>query len=157
MFYVCTGLQQYRSGDAPDLYHIVSFNDCSGWRMPCQVAPDRFDNPLDRAIGVWSRPLISDMYGAPSVRGLVCHRLLASAARFYSSLHNRSSEPPVVGVSRPGGPWADEWNVTACPSPDGSARDGARRGEERAAGAREGGGNPAAFVFVLRPGRVRLQ
>ncbi|KAL5662251.1 hypothetical protein ACJX0J_029376, partial [Zea mays] len=28
--------------------------------------------------------------------------------------------------------------VAACPNPDGSARDGARRGEERAAGAREG-------------------
>jgi hypothetical protein len=37
---------------------------------------------------------------------------------------------------------------------------GARRsakGEERVAGAREGGGNPTAFVFVPRPGRVRLQ
>jgi hypothetical protein len=37
---------------------------------------------------------------------------------------------------------------------------GARRsvkGEERAAGAREGGGNPAPFVFVPRPGRMRLQ
>jgi hypothetical protein len=32
-----------------------------------------------------------------------------------------------------GGPWADEWNVAACPSPDGSARDGARRGERRRA------------------------
>jgi hypothetical protein len=48
-------------------------------------------------------------------------------------------------------------NVTACPSLDGSTRDGARRGEGKAAGAREGGGNPAAFVFVPRPGRVRLQ
>jgi hypothetical protein len=48
-------------------------------------------------------------------------------------------------------------NVAACPSPDGSARDGARRGEGKAAGAREGGGNPAAFVFFSRPGRMRLQ
>jgi hypothetical protein len=48
-------------------------------------------------------------------------------------------------------------NVAACPSPDGSARDGARRGEGKAAEAREGGGNPAAFVFVPCPGRVRLQ
>jgi hypothetical protein len=32
------------------------------------------------------------------------------------------------------------------------------KGEERAAGdGRERGGNPAAFVFVPRPGRVRLQ
>jgi hypothetical protein len=44
-------------------------------------------------------------------------------------------------------------NVAACPSPDGSARGRARRGERR----RERGGNPAAFVFVPRPGRVRLQ
>jgi hypothetical protein len=35
-----------------------------------------------------------------------------------------------VGVSRPGGPWADEWNVAACPSPDGSTRGRARRGEK---------------------------
>jgi hypothetical protein len=31
-----------------------------------------------------------------------------------------------------GGPWADEWNVAACPSPDGSARGRARRGEKGA-------------------------
>jgi hypothetical protein len=37
----------------------------------------------------------------------------------------------LVGVSRPGSPWADEWNVAACPNPDGSARGRARRGEER--------------------------
>jgi hypothetical protein len=36
-------------------------------------------------------------------------------------------------------------------------RETSAKGEERAAGAREGGGNPAAFVFVPRPGRVRLQ
>jgi hypothetical protein len=35
-----------------------------------------------------------------------------------------------VGVSRPGGPWADEWNVAACPSPDGLARGRAWRGEK---------------------------
>jgi hypothetical protein len=45
----------------------------------------------------------------------------------------------------------------ACPSPDGS-RGRARRGEsEVAGGGRERGGNPAAFMFVPRPGRVRLQ
>jgi hypothetical protein len=59
----------------------------------------------------------------------------------------------LVGVSRPGGPWTDEWNVAACPSPDGSARDGARRGEETGVK----GGNLATFVFVPRPGRVRLR
>jgi hypothetical protein len=39
-----------------------------------------------------------------------------------------------VGVSKPGGPWTDEWIVAACPSPDGSARDGARRGERQPEG-----------------------
>jgi hypothetical protein len=49
-------------------------------------------------------------------------------------------------------------NVAACPSSDGSTRGRARRGESEAAGdRREKGGNPAAFVFVPRPGRVRLQ
>jgi hypothetical protein len=49
-------------------------------------------------------------------------------------------------------------NVAACPSSDGSTRGRARRGESEAAGdRRERGGNPAAFVFVPRPGRVRLQ
>jgi hypothetical protein len=37
---------------------------------------------------------------------------------------------PTFGVSTPGGPWTDELIVAACPSPDGSARDGARRGEK---------------------------
>jgi hypothetical protein len=30
----------------------------------------------------------------------------------------------------PGGPWIDEYIVAACPSPDGSARDGAQRGKK---------------------------
>jgi hypothetical protein len=47
----------------------------------------------------------------------------------------------------------------ACPSPDGSsawasAKGGRARWPEPS---REGGGDPAAFVFVPRPGRVRLQ
>jgi hypothetical protein len=42
-----------------------------------------------------------------------------------------------VDVSRLGVPGPTSENVAACPSPDGSARDGARRGEEKAAGARE--------------------
>jgi hypothetical protein len=46
-------------------------------------------------------------------------------------------------------------SVAACPSPDGSS---AKGGEGEAAGdRRERGGNLAAFVFVPRPGRVRLQ
>jgi hypothetical protein len=49
-------------------------------------------------------------------------------------------------------------SVAACPAQMGRARVRARRGESEAAGdRRERGGNPAAFVFVPRPGRVRLQ
>jgi hypothetical protein len=62
-----------------------------------------------------------------------------------------------VGVSRPGAPWADEWNVTAAPAQMGR-REAEREGGRKVAGdRRERGGNPAAFVFVPRPGRVRLQ
>jgi hypothetical protein len=53
-----------------------------------------------------------------------------------------------------GGSLGRRVNVAACPSPDGSSA----KGESEAAGdRRERGGNPAAFVFVPRPGRVRLQ
>jgi hypothetical protein len=46
----------------------------------------------------------------------------------------------------------------ACPSPDGSSSWASAKGGSEAAGdGRERGGNPAAFVFVPRPGRVRLQ
>jgi hypothetical protein len=46
----------------------------------------------------------------------------------------------------------------ACPSPDGSsAWASAKGGSEVAGDGRERGGNLAAFVFVPRPGRVRLQ
>jgi hypothetical protein len=46
----------------------------------------------------------------------------------------------------------------ACPSPDGSsAWASAKGGSEVAGDGRESGGNPTAFVFVPRPGRVRLQ
>jgi hypothetical protein len=49
-------------------------------------------------------------------------------------------------------------NVAACPSPDGSSVwASAKGGSEVAGDGRERGGNPAAFVFVPRPGRVRLQ
>jgi hypothetical protein len=44
------------------------------------------------------------------------------------------------------------------PAQMGRALGRARRGESEAAGdRRERGGNPTAFVFVSRPGRVRLQ
>jgi hypothetical protein len=46
----------------------------------------------------------------------------------------------------------------ACPSPDGSSAWASAKGESEVAGdGRERGGNPAAFVFVPRPSRVRLQ
>jgi hypothetical protein len=63
-----------------------------------------------------------------------------------------------VGVSRPGVPKPTS-ECAACPSPDGSsAWASAKGGRGEVAGVgRERGGNPAAFVFVPRPGRVRLQ
>jgi hypothetical protein len=57
-----------------------------------------------------------------------------------------------------GGSLGRRVNVAACPSPDGSSvRPSAKGGSEVAGDRRERGGNPAAFVFVRRPGRVRLQ
>ena len=64
----------------------------------------------------------------------------------------------LVGVPRPGGPLGRRVSVAACPSPDGSGARASAKGESEVAGdGRERGGNPAAFVFVPRPGRVRLQ
>ena len=60
--------------------------------------------------------------------------------------------------SETGGSLSRRVNVAACPSPDGSSvRASAKGGSEAAGDRRERGGNPAAFVFVQRPGRVRLQ
>jgi hypothetical protein len=62
-----------------------------------------------------------------------------------------------VGVSRPGvpGPTSECRRV---PQPRWvGARPSAKGGSEVAGDRRERGGNPAAFVFVPRPGRVRLQ
>jgi hypothetical protein len=57
-----------------------------------------------------------------------------------------------------GGSLSQRVNVAACPSPDGSsAWASAKGGSEVAGDGRERGGNPAAFVFVPRLGRVRLQ
>jgi hypothetical protein len=63
-----------------------------------------------------------------------------------------------VGVSRPGVPKPTS-ECAACPSLDGSSAWASAKGEkgEVAGDGRERGGNPAAFVFVPRPGRVRLQ
>jgi hypothetical protein len=63
-----------------------------------------------------------------------------------------------VGVSRPEvpGPTSECRRV---PQPRWVEREGEREGgkSEAAGDRRERGGNPAAFVFVPRPGRVRLQ
>jgi hypothetical protein len=57
-----------------------------------------------------------------------------------------------------GGSLGRRVNVVACPSPDGSsARPSAKGGSDVAGDRHERGGNPAAFVFVPRLGRVRLQ
>jgi hypothetical protein len=57
-----------------------------------------------------------------------------------------------------GGSLSRRVSVSRAPAQMGRARGRARRGESEVAGdGRERGGNPAAFVFVPRPGRVRLQ
>jgi hypothetical protein len=57
-----------------------------------------------------------------------------------------------------GGSLSRRVSVPRAPAQMGRARGRARRGEGKVAGdGRERGGNPAAFVFVPRPGRVRLQ
>jgi hypothetical protein len=57
-----------------------------------------------------------------------------------------------------GGSLSRRVSVPRAPAQMGRARGRARRGESEVAGdGRERGGNPAAFVFVPCPGRVRLQ
>jgi hypothetical protein len=72
-----------------------------------------------------------------------------------------SSKPQEHGMCRrfeTGGSLSRRVNVAACPSPDGSSVwASAKGGSEVVGDGRERGGNPAAFVFVPRPGRVRLQ
>jgi hypothetical protein len=66
----------------------------------------------------------------------------------------------VVGVPRPGGSRGPTSECRRVPQPRWVEREGEREGgrsEEAAGDRRERGGNPAAFVFVPRPGRVRLQ
>jgi hypothetical protein len=62
-----------------------------------------------------------------------------------------------VGVPRPGVPKPTS-ECRRVPQPGWvDARPSAKGGSEVAGDGRERGGNPAAFVFVPRPGRVRLQ
>jgi hypothetical protein len=66
----------------------------------------------------------------------------------------------VVGVPRPGGSRGPTSECRRVPQPRWVEREGEREGgrsEEAAGDRRERGGNPVAFVFVPRPGRVRLQ
>jgi hypothetical protein len=57
-----------------------------------------------------------------------------------------------------GGSLSRRVSVSRAPAQMGRARGRARRGESEVAGdGRERGGNPAAFVFVPRPGRVRYK
>jgi hypothetical protein len=63
----------------------------------------------------------------------------------------------IVGVSRPGVPGPTSEMSPRAPAQMGR-REAEREGGKKAAGdGRERGGNPAAFVFVPCPGRVRLQ
>jgi hypothetical protein len=64
-----------------------------------------------------------------------------------------------VGVPRPGGSLGPTSECRRVPQPRWVEREGEREGGrgEAAGDRRERGGNPAAFVFVPRPGRVRLQ
>jgi hypothetical protein len=62
-----------------------------------------------------------------------------------------------VSAFRDRGPWPTSEMSSRAPAQMGR-REAEREGGEKAAGdGRERGGNPAAFVFVPRPGRVRLQ
>jgi hypothetical protein len=73
--------------------------------------------------------------------------------------HSAGADPlPTCRRLETGGSLRPTSECAACPSPDGSsAWTSAKGGSEVAGDGRERGGNPAAFVFVPRPGRVRLQ
>jgi hypothetical protein len=66
--------------------------------------------------------------------------------------------PAICRRFETGGSLSRRVNVAACPSLDGSSAWASTKGGSEVVGdGRERGGNPAAFVFVPRPGRVRLQ
>jgi hypothetical protein len=62
-----------------------------------------------------------------------------------------------VGVSRPGVPKPTSEMSPRAPAQMGRREAEREGGSEVAGDGRERGGNLAAFVFVSRPGRVRLQ
>jgi hypothetical protein len=79
-----------------------------------------------------------------------------TAAR-YSKYKIQLKYSIIVGVSRPGVPKPTS-ECRRVPQPRWvDARPSAKGGSEVAGDGRERGGNLAAFVFVPRPGRVRLQ
>jgi hypothetical protein len=74
------------------------------------------------------------------------------ARTVYSDVSDTCQRLETRGVPKPTSECA------ACPSLDGSsAWASAKGGSEVAGDGRERGGDPAAFVFVPRPGRMRLQ
>ena len=87
--------------------------------------------------------------------------MAAPGQRYCESESGRAATPLIPNMYQcrrfeTGGSLSRRVNVAACPSPDGSsARPSAKGGSEVAGVGRERGGNPAAFVFVPRPGRVR--
>jgi hypothetical protein len=72
--------------------------------------------------------------------------------------HLATNQTCLLSVFRDRGVPKPTSECVACPSPDGSSAWASAKGGSEAAGdGRESGGNPAAFVFVPRLGRVRLQ
>jgi hypothetical protein len=75
-----------------------------------------------------------------------------------SFVNEPKDDKPTCRRFETGGSLSRRVSVPRAPAQMGRARGRARRGESEVAGdGRERGGNPAAFVFVPRPGRVRLQ
>jgi hypothetical protein len=95
----------------------------------------------------------------------ICHDSISSLRTENANLISKIEKINVCNDSFPccrrletGGSLRPTSECAACPSPDGSsAWASAKGGSEVAGDGCERGGNPAAFVFVPRPGRVRLQ
>jgi hypothetical protein len=107
---------------------------------------------------LWTRQTLRDYGYKLSKVPLLCDN--ESAIRMVDNPveHSRTKHIDICRRFETGGSLSRRVNVAACPSPDGSsAWASAKGGSEVAGDGRERGGNPAAFVFVPRPGRVRLQ
>jgi hypothetical protein len=89
-----------------------------------------------------SPPRVTRGSSTPKINGVVSRQARHSMCRRFET----------------GGSLSRRVSVPRAPAQMGRARGRARRRESEVAGdGRERGGNPAAFVFVPRPGRVRLQ